>query len=140
MDHKIQAYRYGETRRRVPLDPSVIIPAVLLSAMGLIMVVSAAIAIAEAQSLPAYHYLVRHIMFLAMGTCLALVFRVISTRHLENISQPMMLIGLLLWWSNPPPWMVFLALLIALGAMFFQYLQARTYWLHSLTFEEGVES
>jgi hypothetical protein len=51
----------------------------------------------------------------------------------------LMLIGLLLWWSNPSPWIVFLALLIALGAMFFQYLQARKYWLHSLTSEEGDE-
>jgi hypothetical protein len=52
----------------------------------------------------------------------------------------LMLIGLLLWVSNPAPWIVFIALLIALGAMFFQYLQARTYWLHSLTFEEGGEA
>ena len=51
----------------------------------------------------------------------------------------LMLIGLLLWWSSPAPWVVVLALLMALVAMFFQYLQARTYWLHSLTPEEGDE-
>lgn len=96
MENRIQAYRYGETRGRVPLDPGVIVPAVLLAAMGLIMVGSASIAIAEAQSLPVYHYLLRHIMFLALGICSALVFRVISSRHLEYISQPMMLVGLLL--------------------------------------------
>jgi hypothetical protein len=52
----------------------------------------------------------------------------------------LMLIGLLLWLSNPAPWIVFIALLMALGAMFFQYLQARMYWLHSLTDEEGDEA
>jgi hypothetical protein len=52
----------------------------------------------------------------------------------------LMLIGLLLWLSNPAPWIVFIALLMALGAMFFQYLQARTYWLHSLTNEEDDEA
>ena len=96
MENKIQAYRYGETRRRVPLDPGILIPAILLAAVGLVMVGSASVAIAEAQSLPAYHYLVRHLMYLILGVGLALVFRVISTRHLEYISQPMMLIGLLL--------------------------------------------
>jgi len=34
------------------------------------------------------------------------------------------------------PWLVVTALLVALGAMFFQYLQARMYWLHSLTVEK----
>ena len=96
MDNKIQAYRYGETRRRVPLDPAVIIPVILLAAMGCIMVGSASIAVAEAQSLPTYHYLVRHVMFLLLGIGIALIFRVITTRHLEYISQPMMLVGLFL--------------------------------------------
>jgi cell division protein FtsW len=96
MENKVQAYRYGETRRKVPLDPGIIFPAILLAAMGLVMVGSASIAIAEEQSLSTYHYLVRHPMYLGLGVLLAMVFRVISTRHLEYISQPMMLIGLLL--------------------------------------------
>ena len=51
----------------------------------------------------------------------------------------LMLLGLLLWWFDPPSWLIVLALLAALGAMFFQYLQARMYWLHSLTVEEQRE-
>lgn len=49
----------------------------------------------------------------------------------------LMLMGLLLWLSNPAPWIVVIALLLALGAMFFQYLLARSYWLHSLTSEDS---
>jgi hypothetical protein len=63
-----------------------------------------------------------------------------SYRHSAVSIAGLMLVGLLLWLSNPAPWIVVVALLLALGAMFFQYLQARTYWLHSLTDDEGNEA
>jgi hypothetical protein len=52
----------------------------------------------------------------------------------------LMLLGLWMWMSNPAPWFVVMTLLIALAAMFFQYLQARQYWLHSLTTVEEDET
>ena len=54
----------------------------------------------------------------------------------------LMLMGLWMWLSNPPEWFVVMALLLALAAMFYQYLQARKYWLHSLTVshQKDVES
>ena len=62
-----------------------------------------------------------------------------SYTHSGTSIAVLLLIGLVLWLSSPPPWVVLLALLSALGAMFFQYLQARKYWLHSLSPEEGEQ-
>lgn len=46
------------------------------------------------------------------------------------------LIGLGIWLFDPAPWIHTLALVAAFGAVAFQYLQARAYWLHSLVENE----
>ena len=93
MNATTQAYRLGEVRRHVPLDPWLLIPSVLLASLGLVMVGSASIAIAEEHGVGASHYLFRHGLFLCLGILLAFSFRIISTAHLRRISQPMMLLG-----------------------------------------------
>jgi cell division protein FtsW len=78
------------------LDSYVVIPALLLLALGLVMVGSASIAIAEGQHVPVYFYLLRHTVFVALGLGLALSFRIIPIDFLELISRPMMLLSTLL--------------------------------------------
>jgi len=60
------------------------------------MVGSASVAIAEDQGVATYHYLLRHLVYIALGVLLALVFRVIPIAFLERLSRPMMLLSALL--------------------------------------------
>jgi cell division protein FtsW len=78
------------------LDSYVLIPALLLLALGMVMVGSASISIAEGQHVPVYFYLLRHTVFVALGFGLALSFRIIPIDFLERISRPMMLLSTLL--------------------------------------------
>jgi cell division protein FtsW len=78
------------------LDSYVLIPALLLLALGMVMVGSASISIAEGQHVPVYFYLLRHTVFVALGFALALSFRIIPIDFLERISRPMMLLSTLL--------------------------------------------
>jgi len=78
------------------LDSYVVIPALLLLALGMVMVGSASIAIAEGQHVPVYFYLLRHTVFVALGFALALSFRIVPIDFLERISRPMMLLSALL--------------------------------------------
>ena len=77
-------------------DSWVLIPALLLLAIGIVMVGSASVAIAEDQGFATYHYLLRHLIYISLGVLLALVFRVIPIAFLEQVSRPMMLLSALL--------------------------------------------
>jgi len=77
-------------------DSWVLVPALLLLAIGVVMVGSASVAIAEDQGVATYHYLLRHLVYIALGVLLALVFRVIPIAFLERLSRPMMLLSALL--------------------------------------------
>jgi cell division protein FtsW len=79
----------------VPAGPDywVLIPAVLLISIGVVMVGSASIAIAESQGASQYHYLIRHVLFIALGLMLASTFRMIPIAFLERVSRPMMLLA-----------------------------------------------
>lgn len=78
------------------LDSYVLIPALLLLAIGLVMVGSASISIAEGERVAVYYYLLRHSIFIALGFGLALSFRIIPIDFLERVSRPMMLLSALL--------------------------------------------
>ncbi|MEE8340441.1 MAG: hypothetical protein V3R56_09870, partial [Xanthomonadales bacterium] len=58
-------------------DSWVLIPALLLLSIGIVMVGSASIAIAESQGVGSYYYLWRHLIYVFLGVMLALSFRVI---------------------------------------------------------------
>ena len=61
------------------------------------MVGSASIAIAENQGVSVHHYLLRHLIFIGIGTAFALTFRIIPIAFLERVSRPMMVLsGILL--------------------------------------------
>jgi len=90
-----QARHAGVAKPAVGLDSWVLIPAMLLMALGLVMVGSASISIAESQNVSVYYYLVRHCMYIALGIGLALSFRIIPIDFLERISRPLMLLSAL---------------------------------------------
>jgi cell division protein FtsW len=93
--HK-QAYRGGRPEPAPVIDPWLLLPALMLLSLGLVMVGSASIAIAEGQGVPVYHYLLRHIIYVCLGLLLASTFRVIPISFLQRVSQPMMLLAALL--------------------------------------------
>ncbi|HET6591367.1 MAG TPA: FtsW/RodA/SpoVE family cell cycle protein, partial [Xanthomonadales bacterium] len=93
---RMQAYQAGLAP--VPLRPDswVLIPGLLLLSIGIVMVGSASIAIAEGQGVHSYHYLMRHLVFIAIGVGLALTLRVIPIAFFERTSRPMMAVAVLL--------------------------------------------
>ncbi len=91
----IQARQAGLPGQSVGLDSWVLIPALLLLAVGMVMVGSASISVAEGQHVSVYHYLFRHCIFIFIGVFLASSFRIISVDFLERISRPMALMAAL---------------------------------------------
>jgi len=71
---------YNPARRESSLDPALAWSALLLAAIGLVMVYSASIAMAEAERFTGFrpsYFLVRHAMYLAVGLAFAVaIFRV----------------------------------------------------------------
>jgi len=61
--------------------------------MGIVMVGSASMAIAESQHVPVYYYLLRHCIFILIGIFLASSFRIIPIDFLQRISRPLMLLA-----------------------------------------------
>ena len=85
-----QAYVPGAAPAVVGPDAWVLMPALLLIAIGIVMVGSASIAVAEELGMSSHHYLARHIVFVAVGTGLALFLRAIPVAILERLSRPML--------------------------------------------------
>ena len=90
-----QAFVPGSVPVAVRPDSWVLIPALVLLAIGVVMVASASIAIAEGNGLPPHHYLGRHLVFVVMGVLLALTLRIIPMAFLERISKPLALLSIL---------------------------------------------
>jgi cell division protein FtsW len=91
-----QAYQAGSMPVPVRLDTWVLLPALLLLSIGIIMVGSASIAVAEGQGASPYHYLLRHLIFIAVGVTLALSLKIIPIAFLERVSRPMLALSVLL--------------------------------------------
>jgi cell division protein FtsW len=77
-------------------DPWLLVPVVLLAAIGVVMVGSASVAVAESQGVAIGHYLIRHGVYLSIGIFLAIVARQVPLDVLERISQPLMLLAALM--------------------------------------------
>ena len=82
----------------VPVRPDawVLLPALLLLSIGIVMVGSASIAIAEGQGASTYHYLLRHLVYITVGVSLAMLLKVIPIAFLERVSRPMLALSILL--------------------------------------------
>jgi len=90
-----QARPSGSVAVAIRPDSWVLIPALLLLAIGIVMVGSASIAIAESQGVSSYYYLLRHLVYIVLGLLLASAFRVIPIAFLERVSRPMLLLSAL---------------------------------------------
>lgn len=87
---KSQAQRGPRLHRGVQVDNWLLVPVLLLVAIGLVMVGSSSVAIAESHGVSSYHYLLRHCIYIVLGLMLASMFRVIPVTFLERISRPLM--------------------------------------------------
>ena len=94
--HRSQAFQAGSMPVPVRPDTWVLLPALLLLSIGIVMVGSASIAIAEGQGASTYHYLLRHLVFITVGVSLALLLKVIPMAFLERVSRPMLALSILL--------------------------------------------
>lgn len=66
-----QATRRGAPQGRY--DPGIVLPAIGLASLGLVMVASSSISIADNQQVGAFYYLIRHVLFLGLGAGLACI-------------------------------------------------------------------
>ena len=83
-------------RFRSVSDSWVLMPALLLLSIGIVMVGSASIAVAEGHGASTYHYLLRHLVFIVVGVTLAMSLKVIPIAFLERISRPMLALSVLM--------------------------------------------
>jgi len=94
-----QASRWGEQPRTVGLDPVVVISATLLLAIGIVMVATTSMAVAENYALSQWHYVQRHLMFLAVALIGSLSLRLVGSQQLDLLARaclPLALVVLLL--------------------------------------------
>ena len=92
---KVQARHAGTAPARIAPDYWVLVPALLLTCLGLVMVGSASVAVAEGQGVSAWYYLARHAIFIGLGIVLALSLRIIPIVFFERVSRPMLLLATL---------------------------------------------
>ncbi|MCW8924693.1 MAG: putative lipid II flippase FtsW [Xanthomonadales bacterium] len=90
---KQQAHRGSRTNKAVRVDAWLLLPVLFLLAVGLVMVGSSSVAIAEGLGVSTGHYVLRHLVYIILGLALASTFRGIPVAFLEKISQP------LIWFS-----------------------------------------
>jgi len=102
MNHAIprqQAQRHGRGPQAFTVDYWLLVPVLLLVSLGVIMVGSSSIAVAESNGMAPSHYLVRHLVYLALGVVLASAFRVVPVKLLEKLCRlmfPLAVLALLL--------------------------------------------
>lgn len=93
-DRVKQAFRLGEIEGRY--DPYVIGAAMALIAIGVVMVASSSIGVTERLHVGSFHFLVRHLVFLAGGLFLALVLSRVELRTMERQGQWLLPLSLVL--------------------------------------------
>ena len=81
---------------QVALDPWIAISALALAAIGVVMVASSSIAIAEEMKVGPFYFLTRHALFLILGTGLGVVAYRTDLEWLKRYSQVMILVAFVL--------------------------------------------
>jgi len=92
----MQAMRSDRINHEWSVDLWLLLPIMLLVSLGLVMVGSASIAVAESQGVSSSHYLIRHAIYIFLGIVLASSFRIVPIAFLERICRPMMMLAALL--------------------------------------------
>ena len=90
LNEESQAQRRGEPKGRY--DLSLILAAAALASVGVVMVASSSIAVADGQHVGAFYYLERHLVFLALGLGAAIVMAHIELDWIER-HAPLLLLG-----------------------------------------------
>ncbi len=93
-DRVKQAFRLGEIEGR--LDPLILGPALALACIGLVMVMSSSVGVAERLHVGTFYFLTRHAVFLGIGVLLAAVVTRIELRQLERHGPRFLMIAVML--------------------------------------------
>ncbi|MDT8409486.1 MAG: putative lipid II flippase FtsW [Wenzhouxiangellaceae bacterium] len=91
-----QARRYSEAPRGVRIDQPLVLSALALLGIGIVMVASTSFAVAEKYEVGQWHFLTRHLSFVAIGVLLATGARFVSIRRVEQSSRLCLLAALVL--------------------------------------------
>ncbi|MCE7951823.1 MAG: putative lipid II flippase FtsW [Xanthomonadales bacterium PRO7] len=89
-----QATRRDESKGRY--DPVLIVVAVALASLGVVMVASSSIAVADGQHVGPFHYLLRHLVFLALGIGLCGLMMTIELEKFERNAFSLLLFAVIL--------------------------------------------
>jgi cell division protein FtsW len=91
-----QARRAGERRRTPAVDEPLVLAILALLAVGLVMVASTSVAVAEKYDVAPWHFFIRHAVFVVLGVGLALAVQWLPLRLLERSDRLCLLASLLL--------------------------------------------
>ena len=94
MDTVHQALRLEEIEGRY--DRLVLLAAVGLAAIGVVMIGSSSIAVAEGLAVDSFHFLLRHLVYLAGGVALAVMMARTELKDLDRFSRLLLLLGIFL--------------------------------------------
>ena len=89
-----QATRRDESKGRY--DPVLIVVAIALASLGVVMVASSSIAVADGQHVGPFHYLFRHLVFLALGIGLCGLMMTIELEKFERNAFSLLLFAVIL--------------------------------------------
>ncbi|HEY7872562.1 MAG TPA: putative lipid II flippase FtsW [Rudaea sp.] len=89
-----QATRRDESKGRY--DPVLIVVAIALASLGVVMVASSSIAVADGQHVGPFHYLFRHLVFLALGIGLCALMMKLELEWFERNAFSLLLFAVIL--------------------------------------------
>jgi len=94
MSNSTQATRRSAPRGRY--DAGIVISAVALASLGTIMVASSSISVADNQQIGPFYYLIRHLVFLALGVGVAIAAARTELAWIERYASRLLLLGVVL--------------------------------------------
>ena len=91
-----QARRHSDAARRVEYDGPLMLAVLALLGVGIVMVASTSVAVAEKYAVGEWHFLIRHVMFVVLGLGLAAGFQFVDTGWLEKGGRWCLVVALFL--------------------------------------------
>jgi cell division protein FtsW len=81
-----QARRWGESAPAAELDTALVLSTVGLLGIGVVMVASTSMAVAESFAVSGWHFIIRHLLYIGLGIGMAVMFRFVGTSYLQALS------------------------------------------------------
>ncbi|MGK7297053.1 MAG: putative lipid II flippase FtsW [Candidatus Wenzhouxiangella sp. M2_3B_020] len=91
-----QARRHSDAGRAMAVDQPLVLAVLALLAVGLVMVASTSVAVAEKYAVGEWHFFSRHLLFVATGLGLAAAVQWLPVKLLENTGRICLLLALLM--------------------------------------------